>query len=29
LFVPLTDFTFPNNKPIQHINRFAFASRLV
>jgi hypothetical protein len=28
LFVPLTDSTFPNNKPIQHINRFAFASRL-
>jgi hypothetical protein len=29
LFVPLTNSTFPNNKPIHHINRFAFASRLV
>jgi hypothetical protein len=29
LFVPLTDSNFPNNKPIQHLNRFAFASRLV
>jgi hypothetical protein len=28
LFVPLTDSTFPNNKTIYHINRFAFASRL-
>jgi hypothetical protein len=28
LFVPLTGSTFPNNKPIYHINRFAFASRL-
>jgi hypothetical protein len=28
LFVPLTDSTFPNNKSIQHINRFAFASCL-
>jgi hypothetical protein len=28
LFVPFTDSTFPNNKPIHHINRFAFASRL-
>jgi hypothetical protein len=28
LFVPLTDSTFPNNKPIHYINRFAFASRL-
>jgi hypothetical protein len=28
LFLPLTNSTFPNNKPIHHINRFAFASRL-
>jgi hypothetical protein len=28
LFVPLTDSTFPNSKPIHHINQFAFASRL-
>jgi hypothetical protein len=27
LFVPLTDSTFPNNKLIHHIIRFAFASR--
>jgi hypothetical protein len=29
LFVPLTDSTFPNNKPIYHINQFSFSSRLV
>jgi hypothetical protein len=28
LFVLLTDSTFPNNKPIYHINQFAFVSRL-
>jgi hypothetical protein len=28
LFVPLTDSTFPNNKLIYHVNRFAFTSRL-
>jgi hypothetical protein len=28
LFVPLNNSTVPNNKPIHHINRFAFASRL-
>jgi hypothetical protein len=28
LFVPLTDSTFPNNKPIHHIHRFAFVSHL-
>jgi hypothetical protein len=26
--VPLTDSTFPNNKPIHHNNRFAFTSHL-
>jgi hypothetical protein len=26
--VPLTNSTFSNNKPIHHINQFAFASRL-